>query len=228
MCFPLVSWRWVKGGVCDSEERLFIFELNAQTNTPLQIYLPSCFHCFSLYTSMAFPVWCTSTNSPCCWLAGIVPLCLFSINRIRAVYEHRIFFFSAHTAQWGDIRWIWQKMYWIRIADSTFKALPFFLKSLKSGSSAFYFLRRCQWKVMRSQTSTMFWINSLTLAPLHSFKILYWHFRNTVSDQIKGVNTVKSINGTQIMQESGVIWYVKQKFSLSVSHRYLNYYQGAL
>ncbi len=38
------------------------------------------------------------------------------------------FFFSAHTRRiasgpWGDILWIWQKVYWLRIIDYTFKRL---------------------------------------------------------------------------------------------------------
>ncbi len=55
------------------------------------------------------------------------PLCLFLIYRARAVYEYQTFFQRAHTERTasrpqGDICWIWQKVYWIRIADFTFKA----------------------------------------------------------------------------------------------------------
>lgn len=49
-------------------------------------------------------------------------VCLFPV---RAVYEHQRVFFSVHTewtasGPWGDIHWIWQNMYWIRITDCTF------------------------------------------------------------------------------------------------------------
>ena len=78
-----------------------------------------------------FPVLCTSMNAPC-WLAGIV-LC----GSLRAyvficpftepvLCMNTRFFFSAHTeltgsGLCGDVRWIWQKVHSIRIADFTFE-----------------------------------------------------------------------------------------------------------
>ncbi len=54
----------------------------------------------------------------------------FRIYRARAVWTPE--FFSTHTERtasglWGDIRWIWQKVCWIRIADCTFKSSLFLL-----------------------------------------------------------------------------------------------------
>ena len=75
---------------------------------------------------------CMSTNAPCCWLAGIV-LCgavgttLFVFHLQSQDCEGTPnFLFSPETkqtdsGQWGDIRWIWQKVFWIRIAYCTFK-----------------------------------------------------------------------------------------------------------
>jgi len=69
------------------------------------------------------PVLCMRTNAPC-WLAGKV-LCgslwatLF-VSRLQSqghVWTSPFFLSSAHTERtasrpWGDIRWIWQTVYW--------------------------------------------------------------------------------------------------------------------
>ncbi len=63
-------------------------------------------------------VLCTSTSC----VTRSEPVCLFPIYRARAGYEH-----TEQTANrlWGDIHWIWQKVYLIRIADCTFKSNRF-------------------------------------------------------------------------------------------------------
>ena len=92
------SVKVLTGRVRDSGERLLTFELNSQSDCTPHFRAPKA----------------------TCWLAGIV-YGLFWATMFVIRLQHQACtkhcFFLAHTL---DDRWIWQIVYWIRIADSTF------------------------------------------------------------------------------------------------------------
>ena len=90
-----------KEAVCDSGERLLIFELNSSTNALL---------------------WSWS-NVLISWNYLLLLLCLLPIYRAKTVYEPWSFFERTH---WTD--WIWMYwLYWIRVTDYTFNQIKTFL-----------------------------------------------------------------------------------------------------